>query len=156
VHATPSRPADLSYRDLGGLDLSGLDFRRADLSGANLAAADLSDADFAGATLVGARLDLAIIIRTNFSDADLSFASLVWPVASSRLDAHAREAPSFARATLRGARTFARLSFAEMRGVRLAGARVDADKNTPRTMNLRRTELVACNLVDADLAGAEL
>src|SRR5690242_291649 len=87
VDASPDRPADFSHKDLSFLDLSGLDFKGADLAGANLYGADLSDADLSHARLAGATLDHTIIVRTNFSGADLSQASLYAPGAYSGVEA---------------------------------------------------------------------
>ncbi|HEX9536517.1 MAG TPA: pentapeptide repeat-containing protein, partial [Stellaceae bacterium] len=65
--AAPDKPADLSGKSLESLDLSNLDFKRANLSGANLFGAKLVGADLSGANLSGATLDLAWIMRANFT-----------------------------------------------------------------------------------------
>lgn len=156
VRATPGHPADLSNRNLAGLDLSGLDFSGARLAHADLTAADLSDANLSASDLRGARLDLAVVLRANFNDADLSGASLVRMAVSSGMEAQASEAPSFVRANLTGARIFARLSLADLRQARLVHAHLDVDARTPKTMNLTRMDLSGSNLSGADLAGADL
>src|SRR5471030_2016848 len=146
VRATPAHPAELSHKDLSRLDLSGLDFSGADLAGADLTASDLSDANFSGSDLAGARLDLTVIIRADFGGADLRHASLVRPAVSSTMEAQATEAPRFAGANLEGAVIFARLTYADLGGARLVGARLGADVRTARTMNLGRSELSGADL----------
>src|SRR5437667_12330018 len=93
--ATQEKPADLSGKSLDNLDLSSLDFKRANLSGANLFGAKLDGANLSGANLSRATLDLAWIMRANFTGADLSNASLFGLVVSTGLDTSAAEAPLF-------------------------------------------------------------
>src|SRR5207302_6320689 len=108
--ASPDKPADLSGKSLENLDLSNLDFKQSDLSGANLFGAKLVEANLAGAKLSRAKLDFAWIMRANFTNADLSDASLLGLVVSSGLDISPAEAPVFRGANFSGARIIARLS----------------------------------------------
>jgi uncharacterized protein YjbI with pentapeptide repeats len=154
AEASPGHPADFSHRDLSYLDLSGLDFKQANLAGANLFGADLSDADLSGAMLAGADLDHTVIIRTNFTGADLAKASLFGAVAYSTLEVRDSEAPTFAGADLSGARIVARLGRANLRGAKLADVRMGADGRELRTNLLN--DLSGCDLTGADLSRADL
>jgi uncharacterized protein YjbI with pentapeptide repeats len=92
---TSAKPPNLAGESLESLDLSSLDFKRANLSGANLFGAKLVGADLSNANLSRARLDLAWIMRANFSNTDLSQASLLGLVVSSSLEISPAEAPVF-------------------------------------------------------------
>lgn len=145
----------LSGRDLSGLDLSNVDFRGADLSNANLFGAKLVGANLSGANLSGATLDAAWIMRTNFKGANLSKASLFGPVVYPGLEVLPAEAPNFENADLSSARIIARLSRVNLRGSKLAGARMGVDmRNQP--MGQMRVDLSGSDLTGADLAGADL
>jgi PQQ-dependent catabolism-associated CXXCW motif protein len=153
--ASPEKPADFAGRSLENLDLSNVDFKRANLSKANLFGAKLEGADLSGADLSGAKLDLAWIMRANFTDADLSNASLFGPVVSSGLETSEAEAPIFKRTNFSGARIIARLSRFDLRGAIFVGARMGADMKN-QSMGLMRTDLSGANLAGANFSKADL
>jgi uncharacterized protein YjbI with pentapeptide repeats len=153
--ATPDKPVDLSRKSLEGLDLSSLDFRHANLSGANLYGAKLDGANLVGANLSGARLDLAWIMRANFTDADLSHASLFGPVVSSGLETSAAEAPIFKGVNFSGARIIARLNHFDLSGADFTDVKMGADMKN-QSMGLMRTDLSGANLSRANFSKADL
>jgi uncharacterized protein YjbI with pentapeptide repeats len=153
--ATPGKPADLSGKSLESLDLSNLDFKQANLSGANLFGAKLDGADLSGADLAGAKLDLAWIMRANFTNADLSRASLFGPVVSSGLETSPAEAPIFKGTNFSGARIIARLSRFDLSGADFTDAKMGADMKN-QSMGLMRTDLSGANLLGADFSKADL
>lgn len=153
--ATPDKPADLSGRNLANLDLSKLDFKRANLSGANLFGAKLVDADLSGADLAGAKLDLAWIMRANFTNADLSHASLLGLVTSFGLEVSVAEAPIFRGAKFAGAHIIARLAQVDLRGADFSGARMGADM-TNQSMGLMRVDFSGADLSGANFTNADL
>ena len=153
--ATPDKPADLSKKSLENLDLSNLDFKGANLSGANLFGAKLDGANLIGANLSGAKLDLAWIMRANFTDADLSHASLFGPIVSSGLETSPAEAPIFKGTNFSGARIIARLSRFDLSGANFTGAKMGADMKN-QSMGLMRTDLSGANLSRANFSNADL
>ena len=153
--ASHDKPADLSGKSLENLDLSNLDFKRANLSGANLFGAKLVGANLAGANLSGAKLDLAWIMRTNFTNADLSHASLLGLVVSSGLDISPAEAAVFRGANFSGAHIIARLSRFDLSGANFANAKMGADMKN-QSMGLMRADLSGSNLSGANFSGADL
>jgi uncharacterized protein YjbI with pentapeptide repeats len=153
--ATPDKPVDLSRKSLEDLDLSNLDFRRANLSGTNLYGAKLDGTNLVGANLTGARLDLAWIMRANFTDADLSHASLFGPVVSTGLETSAAEAPIFKGANFSGARIIARLNRFDLSGADFTEAKMGADMKN-QSMGLMRTDLSGANLSRANFSKADL
>ena len=153
--AFPDKPADLSGKSLENLDLSNLDFKRANLSGANLFGAKLVGADLSGANLSGAKLDLAWIMRANFTNADLSHASLLGLVVSSGLDILPAEAAVFRGANFSGAHIIARLSRFDLSGANFANAKMGADMRN-QSMGLMRADLSGSNLSGANFSGADL
>ncbi len=70
------RGANLSGVDFTGANLSGVDFRGADLSGAVLLGANLRGAQLSGANLRNIDLSKAFAVDVDFSDLDLSSATL--------------------------------------------------------------------------------
>ena len=123
---TPGHPADLSGRDLSELDLADVDFRGANLAGANLFGADLTGARFAGADLAGARLDRAIIIRTDFSHANLRGVTMFLPAASSVYgESPASDAPRFTGTDLTEAHVLGRIGNAGWQGAKFTDAHLD-------------------------------
>src|SRR5258708_4413187 len=92
VAAAPGTVPDLSGKSLERLDLSGLDFKHAKLEGTNLYGAKLVDANLAGADLSGATLNLAWIMRADFTAANLSGASLQGLVVASGMEISPAEA----------------------------------------------------------------
>jgi uncharacterized protein YjbI with pentapeptide repeats len=155
VSATPGTPPNLARKSLENLDLSNLDFKRANLSGANLIGAKLVGADLSGANLSGAKLDLAWIMRANFTNADLSHASLRGLVVSSGLDISPAEAPVFRGANFSDARIIARLSRFDLQAANFANAKMGADMKN-QSMGLMRTDLSGSNLAGANFSKADL
>jgi uncharacterized protein YjbI with pentapeptide repeats len=153
--APPDQPANFSGKSLEELDLSGVDFKRANLSGANLFGAKLDSANLSGADLAGAKLDLAWIMRANFTNADLSHASLFGLVVSSGLENIPAEAPAFRDANFSGARIIARLSGFDLRGANFTDAKMGADMRN-QSMGLMRADLSGAKLSGANFSGADL
>jgi uncharacterized protein YjbI with pentapeptide repeats len=153
--ATPERKADFSGKSLEGLDLSGLDLRRAKLADANLYGTKLVGADLTGVDLSGAVLNLAWIMRANFTGADLSKASLQGLVVSPGLEIDLAEAPSFKGANFTGARIVARFSRFDLSGADFSHALLGADMKN-QSMGLMRTDFAGANLARANFAGADL
>ena len=154
--ATEARPADLSRRDLSGLELSGLDFKQANLSGSRLVGTRLARANLFGATLTGvsaadadftgAVLDVAVM-----RDADLTRARL----GDASLYATILIGATLADADLSRARVIAAMSGAKLPRATLVDARFGADRaNQP--MGLMRTDLTGADLTGANLRGADL
>ena len=125
--AMPNTAADFAGRDLRQLDLSGLDFKGARLTGADLFGVDLTMSDLSRADLAGSRLDRALIIKADFSNANMAGASLRRPSAFSSLAFDQAEAPRFAGANLSRARIIARLDGADFTGANLSSASLGPD-----------------------------
>ena len=87
-------------------------------------------------------------MRANFTDANLSNASLLGLVVASGLDYSPAEAPTFRGANFSGAHILARLGRFDLRGANFTGAKMGADM-TNQSMGLMRSDLSG-----ADLAGA--
>jgi len=153
--ATPNEPVDLSGRSLDNLDLSDLDFKRANLSRANLFGAKLDRANLSGANLSGARLDLAWIMRANFTNADLSEASLLGLVVSSGLETSMAEAPIFKGAKFARAHIIAKLARFDLSEADFTGAKLAPDLRN-QSMGLMRTDLSGANLSRANFSRADL
>jgi uncharacterized protein YjbI with pentapeptide repeats len=155
---------DYSGKDLSGLDLSDIDFKRAKLTGANLFGADLTDANLSRTDLQHARLDRTTVLRANFAYADLRGASLIVPAAVVVMEQAAADAPSFANATLAGARIVGKFWRVNFREADLSRADFSPDTITRRpgktgsTTNSTSlpTELGACDFTWAKLSGADL
>ena len=110
-------------------------------------------ADFAGKSLE--KLDLAWVMRTNFTRANLTKASLQGLVVSMGMETSAAQAPILPGADLSGARIVARLSWANMQGAKFVDALMGADMKN-QSMGLMRAELSSANLAGADFSGADL
>jgi uncharacterized protein YjbI with pentapeptide repeats len=155
VAAAPDKVVDLSGKDLENLDLSNIDFKHANLSAANLFGAKLDSANLSGANLSAARLDLAWVMRANFTNADLSRASLFGLVVSSGLDFSPGEAPVFGGANFSGARIVAHLNRLDLRGANFTEAKLGADMKN-QSMGLMRTDLSGADLSGANFSKADL
>ena len=151
----PGEPVDLSGKSLENLDLSNLDFERANLSGTNLFGAKLVETNLSGANLSRTKLDLAWIMRANFTNADLSNASLLGLVVSSGLDVSPAEAAVFRGANFSDAHIIARLSRFDLSGANFANAKMGADVKN-QSMGLMRADLSGSNLSGANFSGADL
>ncbi len=150
-----ARP-DLSGETLSRLDLAGLDFKKATLSKANLFGADLSEANLTGSNLSGANLDRVTLTATRFDGANLDGASLLRPSAFSTLAATTAEAPSFARASLRGIKMFGRFSRASFANADLTDASCAPFGKTGFIEEIFRTEFAGANMQGAILVRADL
>jgi uncharacterized protein YjbI with pentapeptide repeats len=153
--AQPGSIPDLSGKSLERLDLSGLDFKHARLTGVNLYGAKLVDANLSGTDLSGATLNLAWIMRADFTGANLSGASLQGLVVASGLEVSLAEAPKFKDANFAGARIIARFSRFDLSGANFTDARLGADM-TNQSMGLMRTDLSGAKLAGANFSGADL
>jgi uncharacterized protein YjbI with pentapeptide repeats len=153
--ATREKPADFSGKSLDNLDFSNLDFKQANLSGTNFFGAKLVGANLSGANLSGTRLDLAWVMRANFTNADLSNASLLRLVVSSGLDIAPAEAPVFKGANFSGARIIGRWSRLDLSGANFTDARMGADMRN-QSMGLARVDLSGANLSRANFFRADL
>ncbi len=139
--------ADLSFRDLAGLNLPKIDLTGAKLSGASLCGAKLMGANLSQCDLFGADLEGANLTGANLAAADLRGANLH---RAALTDAILRGADLRAGAIMSdggaGGRQggAARLTEAQMERSILAGA------------NFAGCDLSGADLGDADLSGAEL
>ena len=102
-----------------------------------------------------ARLNLAWIMRADFSHADLSQAILETLVASAGMETLPDEAAKFVGTNLSGAKVTARFSLDDMRGADLSHLKASVDMRN-QSMGLIRTDFSRANLVDANFEGAEL
>lgn len=132
-------PADLSFRNLSGLDISkqaliNIVFRGASLAGANLSECDLTGADFFGADLEGADLHGAKLTGADFRGANLCKAIL----------SHCHLQGSDFSASGKADSDIARLTDAKLDHAMLCQA------------NLNGCDMSGAELVDADLSGADL
>jgi uncharacterized protein YjbI with pentapeptide repeats len=100
-------------------------------------------------------LNLAWIIRADFSYADLSGAVLETLIVSNGMETLPDEAARFVGANLSGAKVIARFSLDDMRGADLSHLRASADMRN-QSMGLIRTDFSRANLADATFEGAEL
>jgi uncharacterized protein YjbI with pentapeptide repeats len=146
------RRADLSFRDLAGLDLRRATLIGAKMAGANLAGTRLATADLSQTDLFGADLERADLTGANLSGADLRGANLHRAILTDAVmrgaDFRAGElmeesAGSGAPSALR-ARGTTRLTEARMERSILTGA------------NFAGCDLSGADLNDADLTGAVL
>ncbi|HEY0204628.1 MAG TPA: pentapeptide repeat-containing protein [Acetobacteraceae bacterium] len=150
-----STTADLHGRDLSRLDLADLDFSGVNLSGASLFGADLTGARLVGAKLSGANLDRTILVRADFSGADLHDVTMFLPATAAVPGVPAAgDAPRFHDANLAGARLFGSLGDGDWSGANLAGAHLSI--RGTQFLAAARTDLGSSSLSGANLAGADL
>jgi uncharacterized protein YjbI with pentapeptide repeats len=155
IHAAgPGHPVNLAGRSLEGADLSGLDLAGADLAHANLYTAKLTGANLTGANLSGARLDLAWLMRTNLTHADLSGVQMHGPVVAPGMEDEPQDAPILVGADLSGAEIIARLN-GNAEGANFSHANLGADIRN-QSMGILRTDFNNANLRHANFAGANL
>lgn len=149
--------SDLASKDLSNLDLSGLDFKGARLTGSRLYGVDLSEASLAGADLSGTTLDRAVVIKADFSGANIRNASLQRLTVFSDLRFNRAEAPRFRNANLSGSRILARLDGADFSGADLSFANfAPYDLRGGDITVVPRVVLMKCDFKDANLAQANL
>jgi uncharacterized protein YjbI with pentapeptide repeats len=153
IRGADLRVASLSGANLRAADLSGANLNPADLSEANLSRANLREANLSKANLIKANLIMATVDNTNFSNADLSGASLMaidcvsdderGIIFLSHLDRRIFDSDS--NANLCGANlSNANLSNANLRGANLGGA------------NLENATLLYTDLTGAHLTGCHV
>src|SRR5215469_10207964 len=94
-------------------------------------------------------------MRADFTDANLSHASLLGLVVSSGLDYSPEEAPTFRRADFSGAHIIARFARLDLEGTNFSGAHMGADMRN-QSMGLMRCDLSGADLAGANFAGADL
>ena len=141
------RGADLSGRNLGGLDLGGADLRETDFTGSSLWGANLADADLRGACLQYALARQADLRGASLSEADLMDANLYGADLEGAYlkDANANGSV-LTGANLDGADLDGTdLRLADLKGVRLRLAR-----------NPEKASYGSTNLSGADLRGMDL
>ncbi len=132
-------PADLSFRNLTGLDISkqvltNIVFKGSCLAGANMSDCDLTGADFFGADLEGANLHGATLTGADFRGANLSRAIL-------------------SNCKLQGS-DFSSIGSSDGDNARLIDAKLDHAMMC--NANLNGCDMSGAELVDADLSGADL
>ena len=153
--ATPGHPADLAGKSMRNLDLTKLNFTGADLKGVNLFGAKLAGANMSHADLTGANLNLSWLIAANFTDANLTDASLVAPVVAQGLDATAGEIPIFKGANMTGARVQARFTGGSLQGAVFSNGDISAHLNN-QSMGLMHTEMGSADLQGADFSNTNM
>ena len=136
-----SMRADLSYKNLSGLDLKNANLYRVDLKNANLREVDLRNADLREADLRNANLYGANLNNADLSSADLNKAVL--------READLRES-NLSNADLR----YANLSNADLRDADLSNA--DLRKADLSNADLSNADLGEANIDGADLKEANL
>ncbi len=176
-----SQSCDLSNKDAGYLDFKGMDLGHCNMENISFFGADLRGAKIVGANLRNAYLNLARIEDADFSQSDLSNATIFQPIFGNTL---------FKNANLSNARVIGTLGKVDMSGADARNGRFGLDiGNQPmgqmkfdsvggnfegtnfegadlniaaftfgnlRGANLRNTNLYRADLVSADLTGADL
>lgn len=159
--AERGKPVSFAGRTLRDLDLSGLDFAYAQMAGADLFGADLTSANLKGVNLAGGNLNRTVVIRADFSGANLSGATFLRPSVTTTLAYDVREAPKFAGADMRNIRMTAKLIGADFRGANLTGAMMGpheprADLSSLPASILKSCDFSGATLTDIDLSRAVL
>ncbi len=148
-------------RTLRDLDLSGIDFHQAVLTGSDLFGADLTGANLKGVDLSDGNLNRTIVIRADFSGANLRNATFMRPSVFSSLDYDSAESPKFAGADMRLIRMTSHMVGADFRGANLTGAHMGpheprADLSSMPASILKSCDFSGATLVDVDLSRAVL
>ncbi|CAK0753342.1 secreted effector protein PipB2 [Azospirillaceae bacterium] len=134
------RPADLSFRDLSGLNFRKARLINAKLTGVNLSGADLSGSDLSGADLFGADLEGANLAGANLTGTDFRGANLHRAVLTNAV----LRGADFRVGQNGGNDVTTRLTEAKMESAILCEA------------NLTGCDLSGADLNDADFEGADL
>ena len=165
------KPADLRQSDLRRLDLAEVDFKGANLQHVDLSGADVTRANLGGCSMVEANLDSAVLTGTDFSEADLSRATIRRPSIFHSLEPSKEEAPRFTGAKLKdawllGVFDFSDFSNADLTSARLGPLNIRDNQGVIvgngfrsanfHAANLRGTSLQRANLSFADLSSANL
>ena len=140
------RGADLSGKNLSGVDLGNADLRGTNLSGSNLAGTDFSHADLRDANLKNSNLEGARFDEANLQGAQLTGADLYW---ASFWRANLAEA-NLEFASCRGAN----MTEANLRGVSLGHANLGLD-NTGGSTILNGADLSEASIVGTIFDGVE-
>lgn len=146
----------LAGRDLSFLDLSGLDFKASNLAGTKLLGSDLTHANMSRASMANVVLDRAIIVGTDFSEADLKGALIRLPHSITSAAFDKKSAPRFMDADLSEARIVARFDGADFRNAKLTNANFAPYGDATQNTMAQRSVLVACDFSGAVLRGADL
>lgn len=155
--AKPGERLDYSGLDLTYLDLSGLDFKGAILAKTDLYGTDFTDSKLKGSDLTQARLDRAVLIRTDFSGANLLGVTIFRPTVYSDISANQADAPHFDGANMTGARFQADLSGATFRGAEMTYADfspLEARPGQGTLVTLPKNVCKSCDFSGADLKQA--
>ena len=141
-----SMRADLSYKNLSGLDLRNANLREANFRNANLSNSNLGDANLNNADLAYADLSNSDLRKANLSNADLKNANL--------RNVDLREA-DLREADLREADMYgAYCCYANLNGVDLRNA--DLSKADIYVADLKEANLLGTNLKNANISYAKI
>ena len=154
--AKPGQPVNFSGRTLRDLDLSGLDFGGAELAGADLFGADLTSANLKGVNLAGGNLNRTIVIRADFSGANLKGALIMRPSVSTTLDYDMAESPRFAGADMRNVRMTAKMIGADFRGANLTQANLGPHEPRADISSMPNSVYKACDFSGATMTDVDL
>ncbi len=155
-NAQIEKPADFAGLDMSFLNLSGLDFKAARLAGSKLHAADLTDANLSKTDLAAAILDRATIVRTNFTNANLSDAKIRLAHSASGLTFDHKAIARFKNANLSRARIVGRFDGADFQNANLTDADLGPYGDWTQNTLSRRCQLNAANFTKAILKRANL
>ncbi len=157
--AVSGQRLNLSGRDLTYLDLSDLDFKSANLAMSDFYGTDFTAAKLSGTDLTKTRLDRAVLIRADFSNANMTGATLLRPTIYADDKNTLSDAPIFAGANLTGISVQADMSGANFRGADLTNAdfspfeaRPGAGTLTTQPANVLRS----CDFSGARMTGANM
>ena len=154
--AKPGTRVDFSGRSLRDLDLSWLDFGGAELAGADLFGADLTSANLTGVNLAGGNLSRTIVIRADFSGANLKGVSFMRPSVSTSLDYDAAESPKFAGADMRNVRMTAKMVGADFRGANLSQANLGPHEPRADISSMPNSVYKSCDFSGATMTDVDL
>ena len=152
---------DLSDRTMRNMDLSGLDFKGARLTGSDLWGSDLTSANLRGTDLSNTVLDRTTIIKSDFSGANLSNATLMRPNTATSFSYDVRDAAKFTGANMEGIRLTAHMQGADFRRANLTRAKLGpheprADISSMPNAFLESCDFSGATMTDIDLSRAVL
>ena len=154
--AQPGERVNFAGRTMRDLDLSGLNFGGAELAGADLFGADLTSANLTGVNLEGGNLNRTIVIRADFSGANLKGALMMRPSVSTSLEYDAAEAPKFAGADMRNVRMTAKMVGADFRGVNLTQANLGPHEPRADISSMPNSVYKSCDFSGATMTDVDL
>ncbi|MGH7102450.1 MAG: pentapeptide repeat-containing protein [Acetobacteraceae bacterium] len=152
--AGPGHPVDLAGQSLAGADLSNLDLAGANLAHSDLYNVKLNDTNLTGADLSGDRMDLAWLMRTNLTRANLSDVLMHGPITAPGMEDVPKDAPILVGANFSGAQIIARFN-GDAEGANFSGADLGA-KLRNQSMGILHSDLNGANLRRANFAAANL